>query len=213
MLKNPRNRTIALAGVYQACAMVHDIAMNGRDLNNVVQSTINTLFNTDPESVEQVYGGLQGVSNGIRIVIDQLGLEPAATRRIEITRYALALLYLERKLTKNAKIMDVLASGIQAAKQQSEYFGSPVHDNVIANLADLYQRTVSQLKPRVMVTGPAIVHQTDTSSLIRSLLLAGMRSAILWRQCGGRKLQLLFGRKKLINTSQDLLEESFANTD
>jgi len=60
-----------------------------------------------------------------------------------------------------------------------------------------------------MVTGPAAIHQQDTSNLIRSLLLAGVRSAILWRQCGGRKLQLLFGRKKVINASKDLLEESF----
>lgn len=213
MLKNPKNRTTALAGVYQACAMVHDVATNGRDLNPIVKSTISTLFNTNPDSVEQVYGGLEGVANGLRIMIDQLGFEPVANRQIEITRYTLSLLYLERKLIKNTKMMEVLATGIDSAKQQSEFFGSVVHENVIANLADLYQQTVSKLKPRIMVTGPAIVHQSDTSSLIRCLLLAGIRSAILWRQCGGRKLQLLFGRKKLINVGKDLLEESFANKD
>jgi len=116
MLKNPRNRTIALAGVYQACAMVHDIATNGRDLNNIVQTTVSTLFNTQPDSVEQVYGGLEGVANGLRVLIDQLGMEQAATRRIEITRYTLALLYLERKLIKNRDMMDILTSGIDSAK-------------------------------------------------------------------------------------------------
>ncbi len=211
MLKNPRNRTIALAGVYQACAMVHDIATNGRDINTIVQTTINTLLNTNPESVEQVYGSLEGVANGLRVVIDQLGLESGVTRRIEVTRYALALLYLERKLVKKSELMDVLITGINNAKQQADFFDSVTHDNVIANLADLYQQTVSKLTPRIMVTGPAVIHQQDTSNLIRALLLAGIRSAILWRQCGGRKLQLLFGRKKLINTSKELLEESFVD--
>lgn len=209
MLKNLRNRTIALAGVYQACAMVHDVATHGRDLNTVVQATIKTLFNTQPNSVEEVYGGLNGVSNGIRVVINQLGFENSGQRNIEITRYALALLYLERKLTKNTDMMNILSNGIETAKQQVDYFGSPVHENVLANLADLYQQTVSKLTPRIMVSGPATIHQVDTSSLIRCLLLAGMRSAILWRQCGGRRLQLLFGRKKLINTAKELLKESF----
>ena len=211
MLSSLRNRTLTLAGVYQACAMVRDIATNGRDLNVVVQSCINTLFKTDPESVEDVYGGISGVSSGLRVLNKQIGFETSGQRDLEITRYALALLYLERKLVKNTKLMDILSSGIQAAKQQADYFESVTHDNVIARLGDLYQQTVSTLSPRIMVSGQQEMHQASNANLIRTLLLAGMRSAILWRQCGGRRLQLLFGRKKIVNCAKELLQESFTN--
>ena len=39
---------------------------------------------------------------------------------------------------------------------------------------------------------------------IRACLLAGIRSAVLWRQVGGSKWQLLFHRKKLVQAAQQL---------
>ena len=58
--------------------------------------------------------------------------------------------------------------------------------------------TVSTLQPRVMVNGdPARLADGAIANQIRALLLAGMRSAVLWRQCGGTRLGLLFGRRKL----------------
>ena len=39
---------------------------------------------------------------------------------------------------------------------------------------------------------------------IRACLLAGIRSAVLWRQVGGSKWQLLFHRKKLVQAARQL---------
>jgi len=39
---------------------------------------------------------------------------------------------------------------------------------------------------------------------IRACLLAGIRSAILWRQVGGTKWQLLFFRRRIFDTAQHL---------
>lgn len=40
---------------------------------------------------------------------------------------------------------------------------------------------------------------------VRALLLAGIRSAMLWRQLGGRRWQLLFSRRKLLDQLYPLL--------
>jgi len=40
---------------------------------------------------------------------------------------------------------------------------------------------------------------------VRAALLAGIRSAVLWRQLGGRRWQLLFSRGKIARTAAELL--------
>jgi len=42
---------------------------------------------------------------------------------------------------------------------------------------------------------------------IRTLLLAGIRAAVLWRQMGGNRWQLLFSRKDIINDAKMLIGE------
>jgi high frequency lysogenization protein len=40
---------------------------------------------------------------------------------------------------------------------------------------------------------------------VRTLLLAGLRSAVLWRQLGGGRFDLMFGRKKIMREAEALL--------
>ncbi len=40
---------------------------------------------------------------------------------------------------------------------------------------------------------------------IRALLLAGIRSSVLWRQMGGSRLQFIFSRQKIKKTAEKLL--------
>ena len=49
--------------------------------------------------------------------------------------------------------------------------------------------------------------QTTTSDRIRTLLLAGIRSAMLWRQLGGNKWQIIFGRGEIERQSRVLLDD------
>jgi high frequency lysogenization protein len=71
----------------------------------------------------------------------------------------------------------------------------------------LYQETISHIKPRIMVQGEQVhLANPDTTSRIRSLLFAGIRAAVLWRQRGGSRWKLLFGRKKLVNQAEYFLQ-------
>jgi len=47
----------------------------------------------------------------------------------------------------------------------------------------------------------------DIVNKIRACLLAGIRSAILWKQCGGTRWKFLFYRKKIQAELQKLLQQ------
>ena len=43
--------------------------------------------------------------------------------------------------------------------------------------------------------------------MIRALLLAGIRSAVLWRQLGGRRWRLVTQRQRLLQIAHDLSQQ------
>jgi high frequency lysogenization protein len=57
-----------------------------------------------------------------------------------------------------------------------------------------------------MVQGdPTHLRNPETGARIRAFLLAGIRAALLWRQCGGRRRDLLLRRGRLIAAARELL--------
>ncbi|MDR6354241.1 CII-binding regulator of phage lambda lysogenization HflD [Pseudomonas psychrotolerans] len=74
------------------------------------------------------------------------------------------------------------------------------HENVIAACGGLYEDTLSTFKQRIQVHGEMrYLQQSATASRVRALLLAGIRSARLWRQLGGHRWQLVLNRRKLLD--------------
>jgi high frequency lysogenization protein len=147
---------------------------------------------------------VRGVASGLRLVKTQLGTGSSVPDR-EISRYLVTLLHLERKLSNRSDLLDTLRAGIERAQAQAEHF-EITHGNLIASLADTYSQTISTLSPRIMVNGDASrLREPATADRIRALLLAAMRSAVLWRQCGGTRIGLLFSRGKLVANADRLL--------
>jgi high frequency lysogenization protein len=199
------DQTIALAGVFQTASLVEGIATRGMADAEAVQASIESLFRIDAESVEAVYGGIAGVRLGLREMRGQI--LAAQSRATDQTRYVIALLQLERKLSRRRDLSAKIREGIEQAREQTAHF-SMTHRNVLASLADTYRKTISTLRPRIMVNG-AHVHlsNADNANRIRALLLAGIRSGVLWRQVGGRWWHVLFRRKPLGAEAARLLLE------
>jgi len=196
------DQTIALAGLFQAAGVVRDIAHNGRYTRDTYATCIASLFKIDADSSEDVYGGLHSLRPGLRLMIEQLR-QPS---EMETTRYVLSLLVLERKLRGQNEMQQTLRQGIEQAQRLMQQFAMEQHD-ITARLAELYSTTISTLKPRIMVNGAyEHLNQPDNANRIRALLLAGIRSAVLWRQKGGGRLTLLLRRKTLLAHAQQLLD-------
>ncbi len=73
-------------------------------------------------------------------------------------------------------------------------------------MAGIYVDVISPLGPRIQVTGsPQVLQNTQVQNKVRAALLAGIRSAVLWQQCGGGRLQLMFSRQRLLNEANAIL--------
>ncbi len=199
------DRTLALAGIYQSASLVKQIANRGMANSAIIESSIESLFRFDAETVEAVFGNLAGVAHGLRVLRDQFDSHYQRSD-MELTRYVFSLVSLEKRLRNNTAILDRLKHGLQDIEAQLAFFDlgdKPIY----SKLAELYKTTVSQLGPRIVVRGeqPYLSNEVNASK-VRAILLAGIRSSVLWRQCGGSRWQFVFGRKAYLNECKAILE-------
>ena len=102
-------------------------------------------------------------------------------------------------------MLETIGKRLPQIQSQVEHFG-PAHENVIAACGALYQDTLSTLRQRIQVHGDMRnLQQPNNASKIRALLLAGIRSARLWRQLGGHRWQLVISRRKLLKELYPLM--------
>ncbi len=205
-LENP---TIALAGLFQAAGLVEQLAKTGYVPSDAYRCTIESLFVQDPPNTRAVYGHtLANLTPGLEIL--QATLEPGNQQYKDALRYSLGILHLQRKLSGRKDMLGVLGTRLKQAARQAEHF-STTHENVIGNLGDLYKETISTFRFRIQVTGDqGFLQQARIANQVRALLLAGIRSATLWRQVGGNRWQLIFQRSKLAQTVDRVLREAKA---
>jgi high frequency lysogenization protein len=196
-------QAVALAGVAQAARLVDQISRTGSYPMEFLESSIHSLFEFDPVSIEAVYGGLAGVKLGLHNLSSLLANRQSQENR-EMVRYIFSLLYLERRFAADEEMMSIVRSRLEHASFRAEHFANHVND-LCHSISGIYQDTLSGLKFRIKVTGSAQhLQNPQNEDIIRSLLLAGVRSAFLWRQLGGRRWKLVFQRKRLLAVAQNL---------
>jgi high frequency lysogenization protein len=202
-----RDQTIALAGMYQAVRLVQQTAQGERRDADATRACIRSILNTDPESAIDVYGDSRGLMLGLEVTTGQLGND-STQRDMVLTGYVITLIHLERKLSRNTDLMKALATGIDRIKGQIKSVDE-VEPDIIAALAALYRDTISTLQPRIMVKGEeSVLRNSDSKNMIRALLLAGMRAAVLWKQRGGNRMRLILQRKQILDCCAELLGEA-----
>jgi len=199
---------VALAAMMQCAHLVSGIARKGVADAIEIESCISSIFVSSDNTTEQMYGGIAKLRTGLVILSRLLHGEDVkdVQRTKELMAYTVAMMTLERKLSRNPDMLKKLAEGMQRIEKQSEYFKGVMHDNVIAAIADLYGETISTMKPRIIVRGKSdYLRHSGNTNRVRALLLAGIRGAHLWRMHGGSHLQLLLRRRALARKAGELL--------
>ncbi len=196
---------MALAGLLQALTLVQEVARTGSAPEGAMAASLGSLLETDPPDVEAVYGGPTGVSLGLRRLREAL---EGRVQDPELLRYTAAVLHLERRLRRDPERLAAIRQVMERVRAQCRHF--PVtHENIVATLADCYVEHISSLGPRILVKGtPEQLARPEVANSIRALLLAAIRSAVLWHQCGGSRWQLLFGRARLLRQAEALAREA-----
>ena len=209
------DRTLALAGIFQATRLVQQLSREGRADPEPFRASIGSVLLIDAASVADVYGGVGGLASGLALVRDKLGGETTPAD-IEMAKYVLALMQLEATLRRRADIAQAIQTGIRAVQSQINFFANDDDDDerlarLAEKLAELYTRTLSTLSPRIIVTGEqGFLATPHIAARVRAALMAGIRSAVLWHQLGGRRWQLLVQRGKLAGEAARSLENSRA---
>lgn len=196
------DRTLALAGVFQAAHLTSQLARSGMTDAAALATSVDSIFRLDPASVAEVFDGVAGVAIGLGCLITQLD-NPKA-RDVDVSRYAVGVIQLAMRLAKDADAQAALAQDISDLADRRNAFDMD-DTQLYAPLADIYQRNLSNQSPRIMVKGePLHLQNPDTAARIRAALLAGVRAAHLWTQCGGSRWQLVFKRRLTVHTAQQL---------
>lgn len=203
MTHSLHDRTLALTGIYQAISLVDQVANDRSPANDAIEHSLATIFNTDPASVEAIYISPAFLKQGLQALA-----ESRSERHGKLTRYVIGVLHLAGRLDTQPEVLAALRKGIERIQNQADFFESIRHPSVVAALAELYVDCISPLGPRIMVNGkPECLNRPETAETLRALLLAAMRSAVLWRQCGGRRWRLIIGYGQMMEHARRLLSD------
>ena len=204
LVHTDKERVIALAGVVQSAKLVHMLALSGKiDDMTLFSSCIGSLFILDPQRVDSVYNH-RAILSGVGALKAVLMGKEAENGQPYILRYTFDLVRLGLKLQRKEEMQTFIRKRIAQAYKQKCHFDQTnvaalLNHTFIYNLASTYKESISTLKPRIHVFGKPQHLQSDVvANKIRALLLAGIRSVVLWRQVGGRGWHLIFFRKRFL---------------
>lgn len=202
-----QNQAIALAGVFQALHLVDQVATTGYLRTEDFETCVKSLFATNPECTLEVYGTLPKLAIGFEQLEKLLQGSPDRQQK-QLIQYGVAVNRLAKQLMRTPKMLGTIAQRLDNAKRQAEQFGVS-HDNVIANIADLYSQTISTFSYRIQVRGEYnYLQQKRVADQVRTLLLAAIRAAILWQQNGGSVWKLIFSRASLSKAVEQFSQQS-----
>ena len=188
-------RALALAGLLQALKQVRQIADTGQADAGVVATAIDSVFRIDAESPLAVYGGASALRPGLLLLRGYFGNDGKDEL---LPRLGLAVLQLERRFVRDAAMAQRVHEGVLGLAPAAARLGNQ-HPDVLAALGALYADTISHLRPRVLVQGnPHYLGQAGVVAEIRAMLLAALRSAVLWRQLDGSLWDFLLRRRELV---------------
>lgn len=199
-------QTLTLAAICQVSHAVQRLSRHGQINDDDLTVLLKSIMVTSPENTLEVYGDdYANVKIGLETLISHLG-NNAKQKDPEVTRYVVSLLSLERRLNKNSAKLQALGERIVQCQRQLVHYEIN-SETLISSLASIYSDIISPLGTPIQVAGnPEILKNPTNQHKIRALLLAGIRSAVLWRQVGGKRRTILFSRAKIVECAQDLLK-------
>lgn len=164
-----------------------------------------------------MYNDLSALSLGLQTIQDMFGSDRVQALG-EVIRYTHGIMLLRNRLMEDVEMQDTLRRRIQYLDPLPKRFDedensrqSDHQERILQQLANLYQDTISTLSFRIQVQGKIEnLKNEQIANRIRALLLAGIRSAVLWYQLGGRRWRLVVHRKRIRTTAAEIRRKLIA---
>jgi len=194
------DRTIALAGVLQACQQVQSLARKGAPDESNYNNSIQSILVLDAVSTSAVYGGLGGVRAGLALINEGVLNSPDASS-LELLRYMMAILQLQNQMYKDQQKFNMFGQAVERLSGFSI-------DELDSACSEVYQTHISVLRPQIIVQGEQeYLQEEGVPERVRAMLLAAFRSAVLWQQKGGGKFRLVWERTRMRHAAEKLLAQ------
>ena len=199
------NKTLALAGVFQAASLIDLLATTGKVPEESFAESINSIFQIEPKSVHEIYSSDNKAQLGLKTLIESL-LYPKQKHTQHWLRYSKAMIRLERIITRRKHLHKIIRSRLEHHKRYAVFFESNISKTVISKLAGLYVDIAGELSYRILIRGnPKLLLAPEQNKKVCATLLAGIRSANLWHQLGGSEWDLIFHKEKIIGAGKQLI--------
>ena len=197
-------RMLALSGLFQATELARQAAVHGTWSGYAATTCLSSLLRVEAETVDDIYGGKERLRVGTETLLSILEGEP---RHVDALRYGVGLLQIERKFRRKNALQAAIGERLEAIAAGYDHGETEESSERAAEqVASLYSETISHISPRIVVNGKPQYLQVDRNvNWIRTLLFAGLRSAVLWSQLGGSRWNLMFGRKQMLRDVRALL--------
>lgn len=205
-MKPGLRQALALAGIAQSAWLTNQIGQHGVAAEDRFNTALDSLFVMQPNSTEEIFGGVSSIKLGLEIVLEMLDGGDSLVRSPEVLRYMLGTLQLEAQINRRQDMLAAIINGLEAISRAYPETAQRHEEACFFRIAGLYQSTVSTLPRRIQVKGNYQFLNNDfNAARIRVMLLAGIRAALLWRQVGGRRWKLVLQRRQLREDIHSLL--------
>lgn len=208
-----KSEAIALAALFQCSLQIDRLSQTGYYDEKAVATVIRALLVTKPKTIEDIYNP-SDLTVGFRQLINST--DKSDTQKVlmsrDITSLAFKIIELAVRVEKNSRVFAKLSDEIDSLENAvlTEHENFLEGDAAVVNLqsnfhlfGSLYQSIISPNFPPLIIYGQEnILKDTDNQEKIRSLLLAGIRAVLLWRQVGGRRRYFIFRRNKILETAK-----------
>jgi high frequency lysogenization protein len=191
------NKTMALAGIFQAAILVHQIAFNQKYNEQAFLSSIESILKINLPDVASLFGNSENIQYGLSYLIYYSTNDSTKKEDKLLIKYLLYMTKLAKHVLSNKNLFNRLQHRLKGINLQAEHLGH-LHDIVIRELALLYRQSFVSIGLDIPVFGKRSCFKgNDTLNKIYALLLAGIRASVLWYQVGGSRLELFFSRTRL----------------
>lgn len=207
-----RKRVLALAVIFQASALADALAWKGQADSDSRRALLESLQAFEAQDPLLVFTDIRKLELGLKTLEECLvssGANRGDNRQADRLRYALGLIQLERKLSGNKSLMDLLQRRLRHIQAQVPHFEDGILSlGISRNLAAIYVDTLGTLPRRILIRGnEQRLTAAGLPEQIRAVLLAGAVAAGHWHRLGGRRWHLLFQRGRILDEIRALIRE------
>ena len=191
---------LALSAILESAYMVNKIAISSYNAEEDSQMLINSIYITDTNSTSKIYGDNQKLLNGFELLKNILRGKNDISL-INIQKYALSIILIQKNINKIIDLKKLIRKKIDNY-QENSIMTTNLSD-LIAYSETIYTEYVGIIRPRIVISGKK-EYLEKNSSLIRALLLSGVRASFLWSKHGGSKWQLMYKRNEILSKCDSL---------